>query len=189
MDKYYLALGKFVHAFAQVEGALHMTFPSFARMDARAAYVIKKDMNSAALVAIIKGLMIANSFPEIVMAEALEILKQFEHIAAFRHRVIHRGSFPEPDGTFKSTNILTAKNAASVEQAVFEVKDIEGAAADLRQMPFILLMVAGMVPRGHPGLSEERAPWRYKPVPLTKLGSQRPAATLVPPLQPPASPA
>lgn len=169
MDDYYMALGKFVHCFAQVESTIHINFWRFAGIDAMVANTIKRQTNASSLIAIIRNLMEVNDFTEEDREEFDDIANQFGNISAFRDLAIHRGAKATENGDFQSDNWATARSKETLEIMSFDLDSIKKATQDLQ---FITLRIFALADKDEPmeeGLAVELyQPWRYRHVQPSK---------------------
>jgi hypothetical protein len=166
-DSYYLALGKFVHAYSQVEAALHLTFHQFAKIECGVANTIKRQSNAGTMSGIIRNLLIENDFPAEIIFEMRSVLDRFTLIADFRDRTIHRGARLSEDGTFISDNRPTMRSIETLEVVHFDLKHLQDATADLQSI--IIRILAAADPESVKDDPPEwrrfaHSPWRYKPV-------------------------
>jgi len=169
-QEYWLALGEFVHRFSGVEAMLHQQFHKFAKIPHDVANVIKREMKLAELISLIKPLLEIYEFDEKEKTRVSNCLKQLEHLATFRNRVLHRGAILVGK-KITTTNIATMKSLDSYEEANFTIKDLRNANADLRKIWFRLLIENRNVQLKQMALesygNSPWRPWRYKPVQLT----------------------
>ncbi len=166
-DSYYLALGNFIHAYAQVEAVLHLTFHQFAKIERSVANIIKRQSSAGTMSAIIRNLLVENGFPAETISEMEQVLERFALIADFRDRTIHRGARLSEDGTFVSDNRPTMRSWEALEVVHFDLQHLEDAAMDLRCITMRILAVANPedAKQDDPLLHRfSHAPWRYKPV-------------------------
>ena len=192
MDKkYFVALGKFVHAYSRAEAALHFAFPDLAQIDLERSHIIKKESSAGALTAMLKHLIRLGPLSEAEQNDATSCLAQLEHITAFRNTTIHRGARSEEDGFYQATNTATMRNLESLEVTRFTLEDIEAATDDLGR---ITLRLFNFVDKDDSAYDQQtlqylHRPWRYRPVQPHKPNSPPPKPksprTNKPPLPPP----
>ncbi|HTE16353.1 MAG TPA: hypothetical protein VK642_14860 [Burkholderiales bacterium] len=183
---YFYAIGRFIHFFSRVESALHVSFAEFASIPDPVARAIKRGSKSGELIAMIKGVIVATKMNEKDTKEIKTVFDQFEAIAQFRDRVIHRGASVKTDGTFFSSNLATMKTPELWEFTTFTVQDIRNATDDLIRINLRILRIAFDLPMR---AMKSRArglflPWRYKPVKLQTPRSQTLPYLLSPAIRP-----
>lgn len=165
---YFEALGKFVYAFAKAEAITHLSFRTFARLDASLAMTLKGGMRLSDLMSVIRDAMAINGFSEEDQREIDYLFAQLSEISTFRNRILHRGAEMLPDGTLESTNHATMKAIELLEVVKFTLNDIRAATSDLNR---IALRVAMFMSK--PGEDDDmdqdfseflQSAWRYKPL-------------------------
>lgn len=190
-DAYFMALGRFVHAFAEVEKAIHYSFANFTKLKIPIAHIIKRESSAKDLISIIKPAVKLNKFSERAIAEVESLFTQFESISTFRNRVLHRGAHLQEDGTYLAHNMATMRTGEAYETANFTLEDIEAARRDLGRITVRLYDVANLTPYGmkRPAQVDAllSAPWQYKSVELVTPNKVRPAKSQSPSRPPQAS--
>jgi hypothetical protein len=163
-DDYFIALGKFIHAFSEAERGVHFTFHSFARIDPSIANIIKRESASGVIASLIRALIVRTNFSDEDVADVHDCLDQFNVVSEFRHSTIHRGAKREEDGSYISTNHATLKSLEHLEVSFFTIKDLDNARMDLGCITLRLFDCADETrpPRKAHESAYLHAPWRYK---------------------------
>jgi hypothetical protein len=172
-----LALGNFVCHFAGLENMVHMMFHAFSGISQANGRVIIGGMRFADILIIVTKLVDSSTLSAKQKSEYRACVDQINHLAKFRHVLIHRGGSTGP-GKSRSTNAITAKTPESVEVWEFTVSDIDAAAHDAHQIAYKLWLrlIAPQQEIVFPANVMQPAldaPWRYKPL-QPKRPHQRP---------------
>ena len=192
-DAYFMALGRFVHAFSEVEKAIHYSFANFTKLKIPIAHIIKRESGAKDLISIIKQTVRLNKFSDKAIAEVECLFTHFDAISIFRNRVLHRGAYLQEDGTYLSHNMATMRTMEAYEMATFTLEDIQFATRDLGRMAIRIYDVANVTPYHQMTKRDPRAaplllaPWQYKSVELVTPNKARPSKSPVPSRPPPAS--
>jgi hypothetical protein len=176
----YEAVGRFITAYANAEGALHEFARYLTGLSDEKARVLFANMRLSDITDRIRALMRLNKTEAETAANVEECLVQLNEIASRRHSLVHRGSI-FVFGRLVVTNASTAKTIGGIEQEHFDHTDLQNLASDCRQI-FLRLTQIIEPSTPDPTASLLRGPWRYKPAepkaqnrPRQKApGSQRP---------------
>lgn len=182
-DEYYLALGKFVDAFASAEKWIHLAFFKFSKMKLDMVMAIKGGMRVSDLAPLTRRVLVINKFPKKTQREVDNCLNQFNLISTFRDRVLHRGASITDDGKYESTNFATMKSYDLLEQVNFDVNTIRDATADLLRIGVRIAQTSypdlkSADPRVH--MRYVHLPWLYKSVELKTPNRLPPAKPRTP---------
>jgi hypothetical protein len=190
-DKFYLAFGKFVCEFADVEAVMHMIFRRLSGLKDGKSRAIVGGSRLSIILSMSRRLIPITKITDKRKKELLGIFEQLNHISSFRDDLVHRGATSSEVG-FVSENWMTAKTYESIEIIRFEISHIEDATYDLIRMQARLWRVFPSKDRSPTSRKLRKwifAPWRYKSVKRENPMRQRVAKNQAPPHQRRPSPA
>jgi hypothetical protein len=196
MDKYYLALGKFVEMFAKVEDAVFVALVRKTGVFSPRAEALFSGTRVRDAVSFIKRLHEADSTP--LPPRLAEVFGQLSAINTIRDRILHWGTWPTESGTgLQVTNRLRAHADRARHEFETSPEHLDDMRNDLEIIYAALTLYSHRVARPEyppPGSSRGQAllqfslaPWRHKPAPLDTQGLLTAKRTRKPTTQPPAS--
>jgi HEAT repeat protein len=164
-DKYHLALGRFVDAFATAEHNLKFALASTAEVSREAAQALFSNTRVDAAIELIKRLHEANSND--LHKEVIRALSQMKAILTVRNVIMHYGASLE-GSQFTTTNSahVLPKQAKTTRH---ELIDLENMTADLLVLGYrFVWMTVYKLPNALPEAVQQldeaaSAPMRYKP--------------------------
>lgn len=162
------SLGRFIVAYANAEGAVHMLARRLSNLDDEKARAIFSGMRLSDLTDRIRHMMRLDKVDQETSAEVDTCLVQLDLIAQRRHKIVHRSVSIGDDGAVQVSNWSTSKSLSTQERDVFKLTDIENMRMDCLTI-FVRLgatksapsLVDALMSKGI--LTELRGPWHYKP--------------------------
>jgi hypothetical protein len=166
--KYLLALGKFVSIYSQTEAMWHAALRRWAGVDEKISRALTGGMRGGEVTNTLRKIMQVVKIEKPKENELKSLITQFNDIAQFRDRLIHRGASYSPDfQQLVSTNDAYYRTLEDFETLAFNRDDMKHASQDLGRI--MLRLLYAMLPDGYsvPGVSEKHqrwihAPWSYK---------------------------
>jgi hypothetical protein len=195
MDKYYLALGKFVNEFAHAEADMFVLLIMTANVPIATGQALFSGTRVRDSISFIKRIYeTRGSEPTARMAD---VFSQLTSIATARDHILHMGVYEtREDGLMISSNQMRAHAKRAIRELDASPESLNAMTEDLRVISMWLF--GQQIVEKKPGLphaedavrkhrGREPAPWRYKPAQSSKPGPQTPKTTRKPKAQPPAS--
>jgi len=173
-NELFSALGEFICIYATTETSWHMCLDrSLYPLNPAISRAMAGGMRLGDLTGVLSRVIAMGDLPDERKREFRECLTHFDHITAFRNRLIHRGATPSY-GRFVSSNSLTAKARESVEVLRFSLRDLRAAADDCYRIHVRLMYLWGDNELVLSGSGRQRmyGPWRYKPLQPIKPGAE-----------------
>lgn len=174
---YFAAVGRFLVAFAEVEGSVHIAARILSGLSDRRARILLGGVRLNELIGKIRELMRLKR-NDLYFAELDACLSQVEVLSKQRNKLVHRDVDLAKDG-FVVTNESVARSLSRIEQEMFTVHDLELMRNDCVRIYVRLLMAAAgrkHWPNAEPnlGIPQIHGPWHYKPLGVAgRLKSKR----------------
>jgi hypothetical protein len=171
MDKYHLALGKFVNEYAHVEADLFLLLILTAGVPIPTGQALFSGTRVSAAISFIKRLYEARN--EQPSKRMHDVFAQLNTITTVRDHILHMGVYELDDDTFVSKNWMRAHAERSRKAIDASPEALDAMTADLHTIGMWLGLQ--QVVAGKPGsihgeeLAEQLkmrspSPWRYRPV-------------------------
>jgi hypothetical protein len=167
---HYEALGRFLAAFANAEGASHVLVRKLSGLTDEKARLLFSGMRLADIAERIRGLVQTervaekSNFSEANLADIENCLDQIGHISRTRHNLVHRGA-SYFSGAFISANSMIAKTITSIETEIVEEHTLNQMQADCGAIFLRFVYIAADNPQDAVWLNVLRQrPWSYKPM-------------------------
>jgi hypothetical protein len=167
---HYEALGRFLAAFANVEGILHVVARKLSGLSEEKARIVFASMRLSDVTDRIRNFIQLDradksKTTEETFADIEACLDQLRHIAIRRHNLVHRGATYFA-GTFISSNSMIAKTLAGIESETILEKTLKDMHLDCGTIFLRLSYVVDATPRNDRWLNALRQRlWLYKPPP------------------------
>lgn len=166
-DTYHLQLGRFIHAFSQVEAAMQFVLRFYAKTAKDIGRAIFSGVRIETAMGHINRIMEVQPPSEDARQELADIFQQLHHINNVRNAVVHYGAEGIAEGKPLATNALMALTEDRIQNFAVGEVTLHDMRTDLRKI--IILLHAKHV--GRPPLKGKEAeidavarqPWRYTP--------------------------
>src|ERR1700730_16647859 len=131
--KYYARFGQFLHFYAMVETSLHTFCRQILATDERVASAITGGMRTGDLMSLIKRILKARSFPDVIQQFVERLFTHINDISILRDSLVHRGAKIEGNEIISSSE-LTAKSIEDIQVLKANFEDIDSAILDCIQI-------------------------------------------------------
>jgi hypothetical protein len=173
MDKYYLALGRFIVMYADIEGSLFVTLMRAAGIELKTAQALFSGTRVGGAISFIRRLYETRNTE--IPARLDEVFRHLNAITTFRDDLLHNGV--KYLGThLQSTNELKAHADRTLVVRDVSPELLDAMTDDLRVIGFYLAVRLTVADEDIPPSSLLRAPWRYTPALPSTKGQQTPRA-------------
>ncbi|MHC2538331.1 hypothetical protein [Bradyrhizobium diazoefficiens] len=165
---HYEALGRFLAAFANAEGASHVLARKLSGLSDEKARLLFSGMRLSDIVERIRGLVHAEriakiGLPDEILTDIENCLDQLGQISSRRHNLVHRGA-TYFSGALISANSMIAKTIASIETDIIEEKTLNDMQLDCGAIFLRFVYIAKDDSQDSEWLSALRLrSWHYKP--------------------------
>lgn len=171
MDKYYLALGRFVDAFSDIEDHVFMTLGTEAGMVPPFAQALFSGTRVDAAISLIRRLY--ESKERVIPERLSDVLSQLAAINTVRNNILHFG-VRQFNHQLQVSNSVRAHSERSHKVFTVSAEMLDDMRADLDTMGYSLALHIAQtnMPEAFTGsgntrrdqlLAAAQAPWRYKP--------------------------
>jgi hypothetical protein len=168
-ERYYLALGKFISAFASAEVATHFLLVDLLRVSPWKIKAITGGLKVSTMLT-----LLARVAPKAIKnakkkKEFDKLIQHLDQIATFRNALIHRTVDLSSDDLL-AHDFPTAKSTEVAKELRFQITHLEDATVDLHCLTARLHAVKGWKLRVSREVRKMMfAPWRYKPLAQEKM--------------------
>lgn len=176
-DEYYQALGRFVSAYAQVEGQLQTVLWKVSSLRKPIAQAVLSGVRTDDAIRRIYRIADAKAWPQKKRAEFKYVFDQVLVLNRFRNDVLHFGSELQEEGHWLSTNENFVHIPERIYSLVTTKRILDDARGDLEEIGYRLTLFFWKLPREL--MKEVRtkvlsASWRYKPAPQSPKDRKTP---------------
>jgi len=162
---YYEAIGRFVVAYAQLEGVLHTLARRLSGLKDDKARIVFSGMRLGDLNTRIRGLLRVTKRSPKVKADIEACLSQCDVIGIERDKMVHR-YVQYATGTISISNEMTAKSPLAAERDLFTINDLMRLQIDCWTIVLRIMHIMGPAFIRAADKKELRMlhePWQYKP--------------------------
>lgn len=168
MRRYWEALGRFVHEFAQVEKMLFVTIRHLANVSIPIGRAVFSGVRSNVATGLITRALIAIEADEPTRKDFETIFAQLGHITDARNLILHHGTVFNEGAEFEASNSLVALDRSRARKVPVSTEILEAMTADLEKIGDHLMFHEGRDWMPADSLERitgerRRAAWRYKP--------------------------
>jgi hypothetical protein len=169
LDKYYIALGEFVHAYSDVELELQRSLWHAAKVKEPIAQAVFSGVRTEAAISNINRISEARKWSEPKKTKYKYLFDQLQIINKLRNDIVHRGASLQADGTWISSNEKYVHIPERITTTPVSAGILNNASADLFEIRYRLAFLAHG--RHWPVQMKEHFTdflthaWLYRPVP------------------------
>jgi hypothetical protein len=138
LDKYYAALGEFIHAYSDVEAELQRTLWHHAGVKEPVAQAVFSGVRTEAAISNINRIGEARKWSELKKRKFKSLFDQLQIINKLRNDIVHRGASLQADGTWLSSNEKFVHIAERTTTTPVSAAILNAAGADLFEIRYCL---------------------------------------------------